>query len=84
LHLGARRAAARKATDTDALETLSRGQETWGEEFTAALDADDVRHAALLLGEQITAVTVAPGGQSRHTSLTRRCHFDWTPLSEVA
>jgi hypothetical protein len=83
--LKARRTEARSVTaPVKRLVAPTRGQETWGEEFSAALDAGDVAEASRLLREQVEYVTVQPTGQNARAKVAARASIKWVPLAEEA
>jgi site-specific DNA recombinase len=67
---------------TKPLVSPTRGQATWGEEFTAALDAKEVETAAMLLREQVEYVTVRPTGQNARAAMADRADIEWVPLGD--
>ena len=80
--LKARRAEARSAAlpaTTKRIVTPTRGQQTWGQEFAEAQEADDLAGAARLLREQVDKITVGSTGGRRRVPLSERVLVGYTP-----
>jgi hypothetical protein len=78
-----RRAEAREVKPlTKRMVTPVRGGQSWGEEFSTALDSGDVVEAARLLREQVEYVEVSPAGQSARMPMRERARIEFTPLAE--
>jgi len=85
--LKARRAEARSAAvpaTTKRIVTPTRGQQAWGQEFTEALEADDLASAARLLREQVVKITVKSTGACRRMPLSERVSVGYTSPGGLA
>lgn len=80
--LKARRADARARTTTKPIVAPTRGQRSWGQEFKAALDAEDVAEQQRLIREQVEHVTIRPTGQSARTPMEARADISWVPIED--
>lgn len=80
--LKARRADARARTSIKPIVAPTRGQRSWGEEFKAALDSEDVAEQQRLIREQVEHVTIRPTGRNAQTPMEARADISWVPITD--